>query len=92
VDDGFATGSTMAAAIRSVRSHNPAKVIVAVAVASPETIERLENEADEIVCLSAPAPFSGISRSFDDFPQVTDDEVTEALSGGAKPAVPVTVT
>jgi putative phosphoribosyl transferase len=91
VDDGFATGSTMAQAIRSVRSHNARRVIVATAVASVETTEHLQHEADEVICLSAPAPFSGAPQVFEEFAQVTDDEIRETLSGAAKPAAPATV-
>lgn len=80
VDDGVATGATMMAAIHSVRRHRAAKVIVATAVAPPDTIEHLENEADEVVVLSAPSPFYAIGQFFQDFPQVTDEEVIEALA------------
>jgi predicted phosphoribosyltransferase len=57
VDDGIATGSSMLSAIRSVRARKPKNVIVAVAVAPASSLARFEAEADEVVCLSAPADF-----------------------------------
>jgi predicted phosphoribosyltransferase len=79
VDDGFATSTTMVAAVRSVRLHKPARVIVATAVASAETIDRLENEAEQVVCLAAPATCGGVIGQFEAFAQVTDEEIAEAL-------------
>lgn len=80
VDDGIATGSTMLAAIRAVRTQTPAKIIVAAPVASPRAVELLEPEADEIVVLDTPEEFYAISQFYEDFPQVTDDEVFKILS------------
>lgn len=91
VDDGIATGSTMVAAIRSVRLHKAAKVVVATPVAPPDTVEHLENLADEVICLAMPRPFYAIGQFYDDFSPVTDDEVKEALSAVPKAAVPVGV-
>jgi predicted phosphoribosyltransferase len=80
VDDGIATGSSMLSAIRSVRARKPRKVVVAIAVAPSSSIERIEAEADEAVCLYAPDDFYAVGQFFDDFSEVTDDMVVTALS------------
>jgi predicted phosphoribosyltransferase len=79
VDDGIATGSTMIAALRAVRAKKPARLIAAMAVAPPETLERLRGEADEVVCLAAPDHFYAVGQFFRSFPQVSDDEVMALL-------------
>lgn len=79
VDDGLATGSTMVAAARHVRSLHAQTLIVAVPVASSEACRRLTTEADECICLAAPDPFVAVGEWYDDFRQVTDDEVREIL-------------
>jgi predicted phosphoribosyltransferase len=86
VDDGLATGSTAVAAIRSARAQRAARIVVAVGVAPPETIDRLRKEADEIVCLYAPDAFGAVGEFFDDFGEVTDDDVVRLLSQAAAPA------
>jgi predicted phosphoribosyltransferase len=80
VDDGIATGSTMMAALRSLRGRNPTKLVGAVAVASPEAARAMQHECDTMVCLSVPAEFCSVGRFFDDFSQVTDDDVVTTLS------------
>lgn len=80
VDDGIATGSTMLAAIRAVRSQNPRKIVVAAPVASPRTLELLKAEVNELVILETPEDFFSISQFYENFPQVSDDEVFEILS------------
>jgi putative phosphoribosyl transferase len=80
VDDGIATGATMRAAIAAVRTQNPGKVIVAVPVASCETIVQLRRQADEIVCLATPEPFGAVGIWYASFPQVADEEVRRVLS------------
>ncbi len=82
VDNGIATGATMIAALRATRERKPAKLIGAVAVAPPATVARLGKEADEIVCLKAPADFYAVGQFFEDFSQVTDEDVVEILRGG----------
>lgn len=86
VDDGIATGSSMLAAIRSVRARTPQKLIVAIGVAPPQTLERIQAEADEVICLAAPADFYAVGQFFDDFSEVTDDMVVTALSRPARAA------
>jgi predicted phosphoribosyltransferase len=75
VDDGIATGPTMTAALRAVRRQKPTKLVGAVAVASPSAARAMAREADAIVCLSIPADFYAVGQFFEDFSQVTDDEV-----------------
>jgi len=79
VDDGIATGATMLAAIHSVRKKKPASIIVAVPVAPYSTLEKLRGEADGIVCLSTPEPFFAIGQFYQNFEQVSDDEVVHLL-------------
>lgn len=80
VDDGIATGSSMLAAIRSVRARKPLKLIVAIGVAPAQSLGRIEAEADEVVCLYAPVDFYAVGQFFDDFSEVTEDMVVAALS------------
>jgi predicted phosphoribosyltransferase len=79
VDDGIATGSTMTAALRAVRRSKPKKLIGAVAVASPSAARAMSREADDIVCLNVPAEFYAVGQFFNDFSQVSDEEVAEIL-------------
>lgn len=79
VDDGLATGSTMVAAARHVRSVHPERLIIAVPVASSEACRRLRSEADECICLAAPDPFSAVGEWYTDFRQVSDAEVQSIL-------------
>jgi len=81
VDDGLATGSTARAALRSARRGQPALLILAVPVGSPEAVEELGEEADAVVCLHQPPAFGSVGRWYEDFAQLTDDEVLELLRG-----------
>jgi len=85
VDDGIATGSSMLAAIRSVRTRRPAKIVVAIGVAPPESLAEISKEADEVVCLAAPVDFYAVGQFFEDFSEVTDEMVVAALEGAAAP-------
>jgi len=84
VDDGLATGSTMRAAVAALRRQNPARIIVAVPVGSPETCAELEREADEVVCARMPEPFYAVGLWYDDFTQTTDEEVHDLLARAAE--------
>ena len=81
VDDGIATGNTVFAALRSVKVQGPKSVVVAVPVGPSETIAKLANEADKVVCLETPEPFFAIGQFYAEFPQVEDDEVRRILDG-----------
>ena len=80
VDDGLATGSTMVAAARYVRSLGPANLIIAVPVGSRQACELVESECDECVCLAMPRPFDAVGEWYIDFRQVSDAEVQYLLS------------
>ncbi|MEA2295844.1 MAG: hypothetical protein QOE86_3483, partial [Solirubrobacteraceae bacterium] len=79
VDDGLATGSTMVAAVHAIRQDDPAKIVVAVPVADPDVCEGLRKLADEVVCLSTPRPLRSVGSWYDDFSQLTDEDVREML-------------
>jgi putative phosphoribosyl transferase len=83
VDDGLATGSTMRAAATAVRSQKPERVVVAVPVAPAETCVSLRAEVDEVVCLASPAPFISVGGSYENFTQITDEEVRTLLERAA---------
>lgn len=83
VDDGIATGSTMRAAVRALRSKHPAAIIVATPVASEGAIRALEAEATEVVTLLIPEDFFAIGQFYDDFGQTTDEEVKALLARAA---------
>ncbi len=85
VDDGIATGATMIAALRAVRDRHPARLIAATAVAPPETIKKIRNEADAVVCLETPAFFYAVGEFFREFDQVSDEQVIAQLSADNKP-------
>jgi len=79
VDDGLATGATMKAAVKAIKSRNPKKIIVAIPVGAPQTCREIQQEVDELVCLMSPEPFSAVGNWFDNFDQTTDQEVRELL-------------
>jgi len=87
VDDGLATGSTMAAAIKVVRELGPARVVVAVPVGSPDAVNRIGAMVDAIVCLDAPASFRAVGQFYRDFRQLSDREVTDVIGRRPPPAV-----
>lgn len=79
VDDGIATGSTMKAALASVKNRGAASVTVAVPVGPPSTIEELNEMADRVVCLYTPEYFQAIGQFYTDFSQTPDEEVIKLL-------------
>ena len=83
VDDGVATGMTMQAALRSVRRRNPARLIVAVPVASRDALAMLRQEADDVVYLSAPRRFGSVGSFYRVFEQVSDADVATLLKDAA---------
>ena len=80
VDDGMATGATMHAAVVATRALAPARIIVAVPTAALDAVERLERVADRVVALATPEPYFGVGAWYAHFPQLTDEEVVEALT------------
>jgi predicted phosphoribosyltransferase len=81
VDDGLATGATMIAALHSVRSRHPARLVCAVPVAAPDSLEKVRPHADEVVCLDTPLFFHAVGQFYRTFGQVEDSEVVAALAG-----------
>jgi putative phosphoribosyl transferase len=79
VDDGLATGATMISALHALRAQLPAKLICAVPVAPPDTLARVTDLVDEMVCLEAPAYFRAVGQFYQHFDQVDDDEVIAVL-------------
>ena len=80
VDDGLATGATMHAAIAALRQLHPARIVVAVPTASPETCEEMRAEVDDVICAITPEPFQAVGRWYQDFAQTTDEEVQDLLT------------
>jgi putative phosphoribosyl transferase len=79
VDDGLATGSTMLAAAQAVRNGNPARIVIAVPVASQQACQMLASQADEVVCLRTPEPFYAVGMWYENFAQTSDAEVKSLL-------------
>jgi predicted phosphoribosyltransferase len=84
VDDGLATGATMRAAVTALQGLGPARVIVAVPIAAPETCEQLRAEADDVICAITPSTFFAVGQGYADFSQVTDDEVRALLARASR--------
>lgn len=83
VDDGLATGASMRAAVAGLRALNARRIVVAVPTADPQTCEAFRPIVDEIVCATTPEPFYGISKWYQDFSQITDEEVEKLLEQAA---------
>ncbi len=79
VDDGLATGATMIAALHAIRAKNPKRLVCAVPVAPPDTVEKIRPLCDEVVCLHAPENFYAVGQFYGDFSEVTDGEVIALL-------------
>jgi predicted phosphoribosyltransferase len=88
VDDGLATGATMVAALQRVRQQHPARLVCAVPVASPDALEKVRPWADDLVCLSAPQNFQGVGQFYQDFRQVSDDDVLNCWRSDRTPQAP----
>jgi putative phosphoribosyl transferase len=84
VDDGSATGATMAAALATLRQRGPARLVAAIGVAPPETLARMAALADEVICPQAPRHFRAVGQFFANFDQVEDDEVVRLLEQGQR--------
>jgi putative phosphoribosyl transferase len=83
VDDGLATGVTARAALRSLRELHPARLVLAAPVGAPAAARALAEEADDVVCLATPPDFVAVGAWYDDFDQLTDDEVCALLSAAS---------
>jgi len=79
VDDGLATGASMHVAVAALRQKKPAHIVVAVPVASQETCSEFDGEVDQVVCALTPEPFWSVGQWYEDFSQVSDDEVRDLL-------------
>lgn len=80
VDDGIATGSTMIAALRSVRAKKPAKLISSMGVSPTESLQIIRKLSDDTVCLQAPEQFFAVGEFYQEFRQVSDEEVMTILA------------
>lgn len=80
IDDGIATGSSMRAAIAIIKQQQPQELVIAIPVASAQTCKELTSEVNKVVCLITPEPFYAIALWYDNFEQVTDQEVRELLA------------
>jgi putative phosphoribosyl transferase len=83
VDDGIATGATMAAALRALRGLHPRRIVVAVPVGAPDSLDALARDADEVVVLDAPPDFRSVGEHYEEFAQTSDEEVVRALAESA---------
>ncbi|MGN6472181.1 MAG: phosphoribosyltransferase [Mycobacteriales bacterium] len=79
IDDGLATGVTAEAALRALRGQRPHRLILAVPVGAPETVARLSEVADQVLCVHTPDAFFAVGEWYDDFRQTTDEEVRDLL-------------
>ena len=82
VDDGLATGASMAAAVRAVRESGALQITVGVPVASEQAVERVRQLADDVVCLMAPPSFAAVGQWYEEFGQTSNDEVRRLLAAG----------
>lgn len=80
IDDGIATGMTIAAAIKAIRAQHPAQVWVGAPVAPPQILPMLDEWCDRTILLATPDPFFSVSRFYSDFPQTTPQEVADCLA------------
>lgn len=83
IDDGLATGSTMISALHALRARHPGKLICAIPVSPEDTLIKVRQYADEVVCLEIPEYFQAVGQFYADFPQVEDEEVIAILRGSA---------
>jgi putative phosphoribosyl transferase len=81
-DDGVATGYTAQAGVQSIRHRGAKRIVLAVPVAPPDTADWLAPQVDEFICLATPEPFYAVGNFFEEWPQVTDDEVRSLLLAG----------
>jgi putative phosphoribosyl transferase len=80
IDDGIATGNTLLGTVSVLRKSNPGKIVIAVPVASASAIQKLSKEVDEIVAVTIPEEFYGVGAFYEDFEEVSDEEVIYYLN------------
>ncbi|MEM3382720.1 MAG: phosphoribosyltransferase [Nitrososphaerales archaeon] len=80
IDDGVATGATIKAAIASIRKREPALIVLAIPVGPKDTIRELRKYTDKVVCLMMPEPFFAIGQFYENFDQISDEEVIQILN------------
>ncbi len=88
VDDGVATGASIAVAIAAVRRSEPARVVAAVPVGSAPICRKLREQADEVICAHVPEPLYSVGTWYEDFDQTTDDDVRALLKAAAARTLP----
>jgi predicted phosphoribosyltransferase len=88
VDDGLETGATMQAAVRALQHRRPAQVIVALPVAAPQNLDELKPEADDVICLDAPAGFVAVRHHYVDYADVADADIRKCLAEAEQWHVP----
>jgi putative phosphoribosyl transferase len=86
VDDGLATGVTMSAALKAIRERHPKRLVCAIPVASPRSLDSVASLADDVVCLAAPANFQAVGQFYRHFPAVEEDEVISLISSSGAPS------
>lgn len=79
IDDGIATGNTLLGTVHVLRKNNPGKIVIGVPVASQSAVQKLSKEVDEVVAVLIPEEFYGVGAFYEDFEQVSDDEVMRYL-------------
>ncbi|PQO24941.1 phosphoribosyl transferase [Rhodobacteraceae bacterium WD3A24] len=79
VDDGIATGATVRAALAGLKSQDPARIVLAVPVAPPDTVQALRGDVDHLICLDTPRAFQAVSLHYRSFDQVSDDTVAQLM-------------
>ncbi len=84
VDDGIATGASMRVAIQSLRHSGVKKIVLAVPVAAPDSLQKISKEVDETVCLFSPSYFEAVGSFYRSFDQTSDEEVIQILQSSGK--------
>jgi predicted phosphoribosyltransferase len=87
VDDGLATGSTMRAAIDALRQRDAARIVVVIPAAAAEACREISRVADETICAATPRFFSAVSEWYQEFSQITDEEVRQLLAKASSRAL-----
>jgi len=84
VDDGIATGSSLRAGVRALREMRPAAIVIAAPVAPQSAVNRLKHDVDDVICAAIPEKFYGVGQFYEDFSQVSDEEVIELLDSASR--------